>query len=115
MIKIAVWSGPRNISTALMRSFGNRSDTFVTDEPFYGYYLHKTNEKHPMKKTIIKTMDIEWDLIVKFLLSEIPNKKNIWYQKHMAQHILIESNMTWINKMKNVIVLMLEALMEMNF
>ena len=43
MIKITVWSGPRNISTALMRSFGNRMDTFVSDEPLYGYFLYNSH------------------------------------------------------------------------
>ncbi len=49
-----MWSGPRNLSTALMRSFENRKDTNVLDEPFYAYYLKKTNSKHPMKNEIIK-------------------------------------------------------------
>ena len=47
MTKIAMWSGPRSISTALMRSFENRPDTFVTDEPFYAHYLHKSDIDHP--------------------------------------------------------------------
>ena len=53
MINLFVWSGPRNISTALMRSFENRKDTKVYDEPFYAYYLKKTNLNHPMKDEII--------------------------------------------------------------
>ena len=52
---IFMWSGPRNLSTALMRSFENRSDTEVYDEPFYAYYLQKTKLKHPMKNN--ETMD----------------------------------------------------------
>ena len=54
-MKIACWSGPRNISTALMRAWSSRSDTFVSDEPFYGYYLKKTGLNHPMKEEIIDT------------------------------------------------------------
>ena len=50
-----MWSGPRNISSALMRSFGNRSDCFVTDEPFYPYFLAKTKLKHPLYDEIIKS------------------------------------------------------------
>ena len=46
-VRIAMWSGPRNISTAMMRSFGSRSDTFVTDEPFYAHYLAETGADHP--------------------------------------------------------------------
>ena len=48
-----MWSGPRNLSTALMRSFENREDTNVWDEPFYAYYLNKTQKNHPLKKEII--------------------------------------------------------------
>ena len=51
---VACWSGPRNISTALMRSWSSRKDTFITDEPFYAYYLKKTKLKHPMNEIIMK-------------------------------------------------------------
>ena len=50
--RIAMWSGPRNISTTMLRAFGNREDTFASDEPFYGYYLKETNKKHPLKNEI---------------------------------------------------------------
>ena len=57
-IIISMWSGPRNLSTALMRSFGNRSDvTNVLDEPFYGSYLASTNKDHPMKKEVIQSLE----------------------------------------------------------
>ena len=102
MIKIAMWSGPRNISTALMRSFGNRLDTFVTDEPFYGYYLYKTGNNHPLKEKIINEMNINYDSIKKKLLGSIPNNKRIWYQKHMAQHILSCNNVEWTKHMNNI-------------
>ena len=52
-MRIACWSGPRNISTALMRSWSSRKDTFVSDEPFYAYYLKKTELNHPMAEEII--------------------------------------------------------------
>ena len=55
MMKIAMWSGPRNISTALMRSFENRPDTFVTDEPFYAHYLKKTGIDHPLREEVWQT------------------------------------------------------------
>ena len=54
---ITMWSGPRNVSTALMRSFENRSDCFVSDEPFYSYFLHKTGLKHPLSYEIIKSAE----------------------------------------------------------
>ena len=71
-----MWSGPRNISTALMRAFGSRSDVFISDEPFYGYYLYNTNIDHPMKNEIIEEMEINFNIITKNLIGNIP--QNTW-------------------------------------
>ena len=65
--KIAMWSGPRNLSTALMRSFENRDDTHVTDEPLYGHYLKYSKIDHPMKNEIIKANNTDWKSITKYL------------------------------------------------
>jgi len=100
-----MWSGPRNISTALMRSFGNRPDTYISDEPFYAYYLHRTNENHPAKEKIISTGQTNWNLVVQKLVGDIPNNKNIWYQKHMAHHNFPENNLDWIKEMENIILI----------
>ncbi|MEO0441197.1 MAG: hypothetical protein AAF067_10005, partial [Pseudomonadota bacterium] len=62
-VRIAMWSGPRNISTAMMRSFGGRQDTYVTDEPFYGAFLKDTGEPQPMADQIIADMDCEWQSV----------------------------------------------------
>jgi len=102
---IAMWSGPRNISTALMRSFENRPDSFVSDEPFYAYYLNQTNLNHPMKNEIITQYDTNYNNIVKYLKNEIPETKKIWYQKHMAHHILDFEKLDWIENFKNCILL----------
>ena len=59
-IRIAMWSGPRNLSTAMMRSFGSRSDTFVSDEPFYGAYLKATGDPQPMADQVMASMDCDW-------------------------------------------------------
>jgi len=59
-IRIATWSGPRNLSTAMMRSFGSRSDTFVSDEPFYGCFLKESGADHPMRDEVIAAMDCDW-------------------------------------------------------
>ena len=75
-VKIAMWSGPRNLSTALMRSFENRDDTFVTDEPFYAHYLNNVDDKHPMKDEIIKNNNTNWNQISRFLTGPIPSKKS---------------------------------------
>ena len=59
-VRIAMWSGPRNLSTAMMRSFGNRADTFVSDEPFYGAFLKTSGADHPMRDEVIAAMDCDW-------------------------------------------------------
>ena len=100
-----MWSGPRNISTAIMRSFENRPDTFITDEPFYAYYLYKTKEDHPMKEEIINHGEISWDMVVKHITGDIPNNKSIWYQKHMVQHCLPGDDIRWTEKLLNVLLI----------
>jgi hypothetical protein len=82
-IRIAMWSGPRNLSTAMMRSFGSRADTFVTDEPFYGCFLQDTGLDHPMREDVIASMDCDWRSVMEALRRETPDGSPIWYQKHM--------------------------------
>ena len=102
---VACWSGPRNISTALMRSWSSRSDTFVTDEPFYAYYLSETKLKHPMHTEIINKYSTDYVKIVNYLNSKTPDGKKIWYQKHMAHHILNLNDIEWITNFENCILL----------
>ncbi len=104
-MKIACWSGPRNISTALMRSWSSRKDTFVSDEPFYAYYLKETGFNHPMRKKIINNYTTNSNDIINNLTSTIPNNKNIWYQKHMAHHLLDMEDLSWIKNFKNCILI----------
>ena len=102
---VACWSGPRNISTALMRSWSSRKDTFVSDEPFYAYYLKQTKLKHPLYKEIINKYSSNYDEVVNYLINRIPKDKEIWYQKHMAHHIFDFNNIEWINNCENCILL----------
>ena len=104
-MRIACWSGPRNISTALMRSWSSRNDTFVSDEPFYAYYLKEQQLKHPMYEEIIEYYPNTYDDVVKSLISEIPNDKEHWYQKHMAHHLIDLNNIDWIKKFQNCILI----------
>ena len=104
-MRIACWSGPRNISTALMRSWSSRNDSFVSDEPFYAYYLKEQQLKHPMYKEIIKHYSNTYDDVVASLISEIPNDKEHWYQKHMAHHLIDLNNIDWINHLENCILI----------
>ena len=94
---IFMWSGPRNLSTALMRSFENRKDTYVIDEPFYSYYLKKTGLMHPMNKEIIKNYPYSENKILKLITSK-PKNQQIFYQKHMTHHILKNTKLNWIKK-----------------
>jgi len=102
---VSCWSGPRNISTALMRSWSSRKDTFVTDEPFYAYYLKETKLKHPLYNEIINKYSSNYDEVVNYLINRIPKDKKIWYQKHMAHHIFSFNNIEWINNCENCILL----------
>ena len=60
-----MWSGPRNLSTAMMRSFGSRADTFVCDEPFYGAFLKTSGADHPMRDEVIAAMDCDWRSVMR--------------------------------------------------
>ena len=94
-INIAMWSGPRNLSTALMRSFGNRKDILeVLDEPFYASYLKETKKKHPMFKEIIKSQELDWKKVIENCLRE--EGHGICYQKHMVQHMLPNFDREWM-------------------
>jgi hypothetical protein len=67
--RIAMWSGPRTLSTALMRAFENRPDTVVIDEPLYGYYLAETGIEHPGRDEILASMPARWPEVVTQLTS----------------------------------------------
>jgi hypothetical protein len=86
-----MWSGPRTVSTALMRSFGNRADTVVVDEPLYGYYLASTGVDHPGRAEIIASMCADWrEVLGQLARAPLPEGKSVFYQKHMTHHLLPE-------------------------
>lgn len=87
-LRIAMWSGPRNLSTALMRSFGNRADTFVSDEPYYGAFLKTSGAPHPMRDEVVAAMETDWRAIAERLAGPTPGGAPIWYQKHMWHHMV---------------------------
>jgi len=86
--RIAMWSGPRNLSTAMMRSFGSRSDTAVSDEPFYGCFLKTSGADHPMREETIAAIDCDWRSVMETLRGDPPGGAAIWYQKHMWHHMV---------------------------
>lgn len=96
-----MWSGPRNISTTLMRSWESRGDTFVTDEPFYAYYLSATGRDHPGKEEVIASQETDWRRVADWLTGPLEDGKPIWYQKHMAQHFLPEMAVEWTSHLTN--------------
>jgi hypothetical protein len=101
VVRIAMWSGPRNISTAMMRSWGNRPDTFVMDEPFYAYYLERTGAAHPGAEEVIATGETNWRKIVAKFTGPVPNDMRIFYQKQMTHHLLPEIDRGWLAQVTN--------------
>ena len=100
-LRIAMWSGPRNISTAMMRSWGNRPDTYVCDEPFYAHYLVQTNLVHPGGDEVIRHQENDWRKVAAWLTGPIPEGKTIFYQKHMAHHLLPNMERGWLDEVTN--------------
>lgn len=96
-----MWSGPRNISTAMMRSFENRPDTEVWDEPLYGPYLYNTGIDHPGAAEIIAHCGTDWEDIARRCLGNAPNDAAIFYQKQMTMHLLPEMSQDWIRNLTN--------------
>jgi hypothetical protein len=97
-----MWSGPRNISTAMMRAWENRPDTFVTDEPFYACYLRTTGIEHPGRDTILTSQSCDWEEVIDDCQHLTHQDCSVHYQKHMTQHMLQEVRLDWINALVNV-------------
>jgi hypothetical protein len=100
-VRIAMWSGPRNISTAMMRAFGNRADCAVADEPFYAAYLTATGLVHPLHDEVIRSQPTEWRPVADAMLGPVPGAKPIWYQKHMTHHMVEGFGREWIESCTN--------------
>jgi Sulfotransferase domain len=99
MTTIAMWSGPRNISTAMMYAFGNRDDCTAWDEPFYAFSLVHHGNDHPMRGEIIAANDSNWDNLVARCLAPAPTP--LFYQKHMTHHMLPGFDRAWIKGLTN--------------
>ncbi|MEM8600263.1 MAG: HAD family hydrolase [Bacteroidota bacterium] len=96
-LRIAMWSGPRNLSTALMRSWGSRADTAVVDEPLYAHYLATTGLHHPGRDDILASQPTDWRAVAAHLSGPIPGGAAIYYQKHMAHHLLPSVGRAWLD------------------
>lgn len=104
-MRLAVWSGPRNLSTAMMYAFGNRSDFAATDEPFYAAYLARTGLEHPMRSEILAAQPTDPVEVIGRLTGPVPERRAHYYQKHMAQHMIAGIPRDWIRDVTNVFLL----------
>jgi hypothetical protein len=99
-----MWSGPRNLSTAMMRSFGNRPDCTVVDEPLYAAYLAETGLDHPGRDDVIASQPTDWRDVCREL-TEGPVATPLQYQKHMTHHLLPHIDRDWIAGLRNVLLI----------
>lgn len=100
-VRIAMWSGPRNISSALMRSFEARGDTRVIDEPFYATYLAETGLAHPLRDEVLASQPNDWREVVAALAVPLPAGLSIQYEKHMTHHMLPNIGRAWLAACRN--------------
>jgi hypothetical protein len=100
--KIAMWSGPRNLSTAMMYSFAERNDTAVLDEPFYAAYLASTGIEHPMYQEVIAMGEINPDKVAETCTGANPQRLPVFYQKQMTKHMISSFDRDWIFDVTNV-------------
>ncbi|HEX6832027.1 MAG TPA: hypothetical protein VF132_00725 [Rudaea sp.] len=101
-VRIAMWSGPRNISTAMMRAFENRGDCAVVDEPFYAHYLAQTQLDHPGRDEVIAAGETDWRKVVAMLTGPVPGGAAVFYQKHMTHHMLPHIGHDWFDAVTHV-------------
>ena len=97
-LRIAAWSGPRNISTAMMRAWENRSDCAVVDEPFYAHFLAHTGLEHPGGAEVIAAGEIDSRRVIAALTGPAPDGRAVFYQKHMTHHLLPHIDDAWFGQ-----------------
>ena len=98
---IAMWSGPRNLSTAMMRSFGARADTAVWDEPFFAPYLKVTGKAHPGREETLQVHETDASVVATACAGPVPNNKLYYFQKHMPHHMLPDFPLDWAKDAKH--------------
>jgi hypothetical protein len=100
--RLAMWSGPRNLSSAMMRAWENRADTCVVDEPFYAAFLSSSSVRHPMQEQVIASQPTSTlEVIRKNLQNDLSGGHTIQFQKHMTQHIIGEVDEVWFKSIKH--------------
>jgi hypothetical protein len=105
VVRVAMWSGPRNISTAMMRAWENRPDTVVADEPLYAAYLARTGADHPVREEVIASQPTDLDTAIAELEAPLPPGRTVHYAKHMAHHVERDMDLTWTLNLRNVLLI----------
>lgn len=104
-VRVAMWSGPRNISTAMMRAWENRPDTVVVDEPFYAAFLARTGLDHPARDEVIASQPTDVDEVVRGLQANVPDGVDVHYAKHMTHHLAPGQDLGWAREFRNVLLI----------
>jgi hypothetical protein len=102
-IRIAMWSGPRNLSTALMYAFAARGDCAVSDEPFYAAWLAATGAEHPMRDVVLASQPTDPAVVAGALAG--PADRPVWYQKHMVHHLLQDFPTGWMGACRHALLI----------
>lgn len=97
MTTICMWSGPRNLSTAMMRSFENRPDCEVWDEPFFAPFLDITGLDHPGREESLIAHETDPIKVAKDCVKPAPNGAPLYFQKHMPHHMVDGVPRDWMN------------------
>jgi hypothetical protein len=105
VVRVAMWSGPRNISTAMMRAFENRPDAVVVDEPLYAAYLARTGLEHPVREEVISSQPTDLATAIAGLAAPLPAGRRVQYIKHMAHHVPRDMDLTWTLDFRNVLLI----------
>jgi hypothetical protein len=101
VLRVAMWSGPRNISTAMIRAWENRTDCRVVDEPFYACYLNATGIEHPMREAVLASQPRDWSAVVAQLTAPLPEGVRVQYQKHMTHHMVVPLDTAWLRSARH--------------
>lgn len=104
-VRVNAWSGPRNISTAMMRAWENRPDTIVFDEPFYASYLHHTGLEHPAREEVLASQPTDPAEVVAQLRQPLPEGRAVAYAKQMSHHLLDGDDLAWASEFRNVLLI----------
>ena len=114
-LRLAVWSGPRTLSTAFLRSWGNRPDTAATDEPLYAHYLTATGYDHPGRADVLASQPADWRAVADVLTGPVPGGRAVWAQKHMAHHLTPDVGRGWLDALTPVFLVRDPARMLLSF